>query len=157
MSAIATIGKLGRGVEVRSPWSPALRWGYYDGDYIPASTFEAGLRPDLLSLKVVAGNQQNAAARALLGKDYVTLVDMIDVRGKGGDEDALGANVNEYFVRDIANTGHGNEKGRHIAGLSKKQMVPRRGLGHAGATPAALASAAFRVLTQSAQALCFLG
>ncbi|HDV6322828.1 TPA: hypothetical protein RJR38_004698 [Burkholderia multivorans] len=38
-----------------------------------------------------------------------------------------------------------------------KQMVPRRGLGHTSATPAALASAAFRVLTQSAQALCFLG
>ncbi|WP_219847323.1 hypothetical protein, partial [Burkholderia multivorans] len=38
-----------------------------------------------------------------------------------------------------------------------KQMVPRRGLGHTSATPAALASAALRVLTQSAQALCFLG
>ncbi|MCO8632174.1 hypothetical protein, partial [Burkholderia multivorans] len=38
-----------------------------------------------------------------------------------------------------------------------KQMVPRRGLGHTSATPAALASAAFRVLAQSAQALCFLG
>ncbi|WP_157380367.1 hypothetical protein [Burkholderia ubonensis] len=73
---------------------------------------------------MVAGNQQNAAARALLGKDYVTLVDMIDVRGKGGDEDALGANVNEYFVRDIANTGHGYEKGRHIAGLSKNRWCP---------------------------------
>ncbi|KVW43559.1 hypothetical protein WK95_11655 [Burkholderia ubonensis] len=44
------------------------------------------------------------AARALLGKDYVTLVDMIDVRSKGDDEDALGANVNEYFVHGIANT-----------------------------------------------------
>ncbi|KVV34747.1 hypothetical protein WK81_29855 [Burkholderia ubonensis] len=44
------------------------------------------------------------AARALLGKDYVTLVDMIDVRREGDDEDALGANVNEYFVRGIANT-----------------------------------------------------
>ncbi|PAJ82738.1 hypothetical protein [Burkholderia ubonensis] len=49
--------------------------GYYDGDYVPASTFEAGPRPDLLSLKVVTGNQQNAAVRALLGKDYVTLVE----------------------------------------------------------------------------------
>ncbi len=38
-----------------------------------------------------------------------------------------------------------------------KQMVPRRGLGHTSATPAALASAALRVPTQSAQALCFLG
>lgn len=77
---------------------------YYDGDYVPASTFEARSRPDLLSLKVVTGNQQDAAARALLGKDYVTLVDMIDVRSKGDDEDALGASVNEYFVRGIANT-----------------------------------------------------
>jgi len=33
----------------------------------------------------------------------------------------------------------------------------RRELGHASATPTALASAAFRVPTQSAQALCFLG
>lgn len=64
---------------------------YYDGDYVPASTFEARPKPDLLSLKVVTGNQQDAAARALLGKDYVTLVDMIDVRSKGDDEDALGA------------------------------------------------------------------
>ncbi len=78
--------------------------GYYDGDYVPASTFEARLRPDLLSLKVVTDNRQNAAVRALLGKDYVTLVDMIDVRSKGDDEDALGANVNGYFVRGIANT-----------------------------------------------------
>ncbi|AOK16511.1 hypothetical protein WT26_11100 [Burkholderia cepacia] len=44
------------------------------------------------------------AARALLGKDCVTLVDMIDVRRKGDDEDALGANVNEDFVHGIANT-----------------------------------------------------
>ncbi len=36
-------------------------------------------------------------------------------------------------------------------------VVPRRGLGHASATPAWLASQAFRVLPQSAQALCFLG
>ncbi|WP_420210935.1 hypothetical protein ACN8ZM_08110 [Burkholderia aenigmatica] len=49
------------------------------------------------------------------------------------------------------------KKGRLEADLFKKQMVPRRGLGHTCATPAALASAAFRVLTQSAQALCFLG
>ncbi|WP_310676803.1 hypothetical protein, partial [Burkholderia multivorans] len=48
------------------------------------------------------------------------------------------------------------KKGRHKADLLK-QMVPRRGLGHTSATPAALASAALRVLTQSAQALCFLG
>ncbi|WP_321873488.1 hypothetical protein [Burkholderia ubonensis] len=40
----------------------------------------------------------------MFGKDYVTLVDMIDVRGKGDDEDALGANVNGYFVHGIANT-----------------------------------------------------
>ncbi|KVM83773.1 hypothetical protein WT05_17110 [Burkholderia stagnalis] len=38
-----------------------------------------------------------------------------------------------------------------------KQMVRRRGLGRTGATPAALARVAFRVLTQSAEALCFLG
>ncbi|WP_141715451.1 hypothetical protein [Burkholderia ubonensis] len=90
----------------RAPTATAAQaWGgYYDGDYVPASTFEARLRPDLLSLKVVTGNRQNAAARALLGKDYVTLVDMIDVRSKGDDEDALGANVNGYFVRGIANT-----------------------------------------------------
>ncbi|WP_217262574.1 hypothetical protein, partial [Burkholderia multivorans] len=49
-----------------------------------------------------------------------------------------------------------NEKGRHEADLFKT-VVPRRGLGHASATPAALASAALRVLAQSAQALCFLG
>ncbi|CAM2174868.1 hypothetical protein BC2230_20508 [Burkholderia cepacia] len=49
------------------------------------------------------------------------------------------------------------KKGRLEADLFKKQIVPRRGLGHTCATPAALASAAFRVLTQSAQALCFLG
>ncbi|WGS43665.1 hypothetical protein LFL97_09125 [Burkholderia sp. JSH-S8] len=49
------------------------------------------------------------------------------------------------------------KKGRLEADLFKKQMVPRRGLGHTSATPAALASAAFRVLAQSAQALCFLG
>ncbi|CAG9270169.1 hypothetical protein BCEP4_60093 [Burkholderia cepacia] len=36
------------------------------------------------------------------------------------------------------------------ADLFKKQMMPKRGLGHTCATPAALASAAFRVLTQSA-------
>ncbi|KVO48262.1 hypothetical protein WL04_07475 [Burkholderia ubonensis] len=41
---------------------------------------------------------------SLLGKDYVTLVDMIDVRNKSDDEYPLGANVNEYFVRGIANT-----------------------------------------------------
>ncbi|KVM16341.1 hypothetical protein WL05_24550 [Burkholderia ubonensis] len=40
----------------------------------------------------------------MLGKDYVTLVDMIDVRRNDDDEDALGANVNEYFVHGIANT-----------------------------------------------------
>ncbi|WP_175829036.1 hypothetical protein [Burkholderia cepacia] len=49
------------------------------------------------------------------------------------------------------------KKGRLEADLFRKQMVPRRGLGHTCATPAALASAAFRVLAQSAQALCFLG
>ncbi|WP_332452176.1 lysozyme inhibitor LprI family protein [Burkholderia ubonensis] len=41
---------------------------------------------------------------SVLGKDYVTLVDMIDVRRNDDDEDALGANVNEYFVCGIANT-----------------------------------------------------
>ncbi|WGY69838.1 hypothetical protein KEC55_07670 [Burkholderia cepacia] len=49
------------------------------------------------------------------------------------------------------------KKGRLEADLFRKQTVPRRGLGHACATPVALASAALRVLTQSAQALCFLG
>ncbi|WP_219845710.1 hypothetical protein, partial [Burkholderia multivorans] len=63
----------------------------------------------------------------------------------------LGEKVSTYF-----RTGHENEKGRLRADLFKK-VVPRRGLGHTSATPAALASAAFRVLAQSAQALCFLG
>ncbi|SOZ35103.1 protein of unknown function [Cupriavidus neocaledonicus] len=44
-----------------------------------------------------------------------------------------------------------------LAQILFKFLVPRRGLGHACATPAALASAALLVLAKSAQALFFLG
>lgn len=77
---------------------------YYEGDYIPTSQFKTRSKPDLLSLHVLADAKQNAAAHALLGKDYETLVDTINMQTEGDDKDGLGASVGEYFVRGVAST-----------------------------------------------------
>lgn len=76
----------------------------YDGDYITAARFARKPRADLLSLKVLETPAQNAAAHALLGKDYDTLVDTINMGDTGGsDSDGLGASVGTFFVRGLAN------------------------------------------------------
>ncbi|WP_287813037.1 hypothetical protein, partial [Burkholderia sp.] len=84
----------------------------------------------------------------------------MDVFGRGGQcvQARCGERKSSMSARACASIPAPEmKKGRLEADLFKIQMVPRRGLGHTGATPAALASAAFRVLTQNAQALCFLG
>jgi uncharacterized protein YecT (DUF1311 family) len=75
----------------------------YDGDYITTARFAKKPSADLLSLKVLGTPAQNAAAHALLGKDYDTLVSTINMRAVGAaDVDGLGATVGTYFVRGLA-------------------------------------------------------
>lgn len=61
---------------------------------------EAGL----LTLKVLDSGQQDKAARSLLGKDYDTVVATINMSDPGQDIDHLGAKVERFFVRGIADT-----------------------------------------------------
>ncbi|KRF02074.1 hypothetical protein ASG87_11355 [Frateuria sp. Soil773] len=76
----------------------------YAGDYRPAAEQAGRPAADLLSLGVLDTPAQNEAARALLGKDYDTLVDDVNMQGEVDDLDGLGAAVGSYFVRGIANT-----------------------------------------------------
>jgi hypothetical protein len=76
----------------------------YAGNYIPTAQFKTRSKPDLLSLKVLDDAKQNSAAHTLLGKDYDTLVDTIDLSAPDGDQDRLGAKVENYFVRGLAPT-----------------------------------------------------
>jgi uncharacterized protein YecT (DUF1311 family) len=77
---------------------------YYSGDYIPTAQFKTRPKPDLLSLKVLDDAKQNAAAHALLGKDYNALRDTINLGTQANDQDQVGAKVDEYFVRGLAST-----------------------------------------------------
>lgn len=76
---------------------------YYGGNYLPASAMAAKPKPDLVSLKLLDA-AQNAQARKLLGRDYSTLVDTVNLCGDGEDKDQLGAKVTDCFVRGLANT-----------------------------------------------------
>lgn len=76
----------------------------YAGDYLPAAEQAGKPAADLLSLGVLDTAAQNDAAHALLGKDYATLVDDINMQGEVDDLDGLGATVGSYFVRGIANS-----------------------------------------------------
>ena len=75
---------------------------YYDGNYIQTSLFKARPKPNLLSLKVLTDARQNAAAHALLGTDYSTLMDTINMQTGGDDQDGLGADVTMFAVRGLA-------------------------------------------------------
>jgi hypothetical protein len=76
----------------------------YAGDYVTASEAQARPRADLVTLKVLTDARQNAVAHKLLGADYQTLVDMINVSADEKDLDGLNANVTSYWVRGIATT-----------------------------------------------------
>ncbi|WP_266156325.1 lysozyme inhibitor LprI family protein [Dyella silvatica] len=76
----------------------------YGGDYVPVAIAEAKPAPTLLSLKVLDQPAQDLAARQLLGKDYGTLLDTVNLSSTADDLDHLGATVGTYFVRGIANT-----------------------------------------------------
>lgn len=74
----------------------------YGGDYVPAATADAKPAPTLLSLKVLDQPAQDLAARQLLGKDYGTLLNTVNLGSTADDLDRLGATVDSYFVRGLA-------------------------------------------------------
>lgn len=76
----------------------------YAGNYVTAAQSQSKPPADLLSLKVVADAQQNAAAHKLLGADYQTLVDVVNLSADEKDLDGLNAHVTSYWVRGIATT-----------------------------------------------------
>jgi uncharacterized protein len=76
----------------------------YSGDYVTASKAQASRPADLVTLKVLTDARQNAIAHALLGTDYQTLVDTINVSADEQDLDGLNAGVTSYWVRGIATT-----------------------------------------------------
>ena len=76
----------------------------YSGDYVTASKAQARPPADLVTLKVLTDARQNAVAHKLLGADYQTLVDMINVSADEKDLDGLNASVTSYWVRGIATT-----------------------------------------------------
>ncbi|AIO37321.1 hypothetical protein DM40_5643 [Burkholderia cenocepacia] len=76
----------------------------YSGDYVTAANMQASLPADLVTLKVLTDARQNAIAHKLLGADYQTLVDMVNVRAAEQDLDGLNADVKSYWVRGIAAT-----------------------------------------------------
>ncbi|UEP33164.1 MULTISPECIES: lysozyme inhibitor LprI family protein [unclassified Burkholderia] len=76
----------------------------YAGDYVTASEAQARPPADLVTLKVLTDARQNAVAHKLLGADYQTLVDMINVSADEKDLDGLNANATAYWVRGIATT-----------------------------------------------------
>ena len=77
---------------------------YYAGSYVTALRLASRPEADLLSLQVLADKTQNAAAHALLGKDYDVLVDCANVQGGGDDLDGLGAEVRTLWVNGLAST-----------------------------------------------------
>ncbi|WP_354164501.1 lysozyme inhibitor LprI family protein [Burkholderia sp. 567] len=79
----------------------------YSGDYVTASKAQARPPADLVTLKVLTDARQNAVAHKLLGADYQTLVDMINVSADEKDLDGLNASVTSYWVRGIATTNAG--------------------------------------------------
>ncbi|WP_175672745.1 lysozyme inhibitor LprI family protein [Burkholderia ambifaria] len=76
----------------------------YSGDYVTASKAQASQPADLVTLKVLTDARQNAVAHKLLGADYQTLVDMINVSADEKDLDGLNASATSYWVRGIATT-----------------------------------------------------
>lgn len=76
----------------------------YSGDYVAASKAQATPAADLVTLKVLTDARQNAIAHKLLGADYQTLVDMINVSAAEQDLDGMNADVKSYWVRGIATT-----------------------------------------------------
>lgn len=81
--------------------SSAVGWG---GEYVTWVKFAAKPEADLLTLKVLDDAAQNKAAHALLGKDYETVVDTVNMSDPQEDLDRLGAKVQRFFVRELANT-----------------------------------------------------
>lgn len=76
----------------------------YEGEYVTHAKFAAKPQTDLLTLKVLDDAKQNQAARSLLGNDYQAVVDTINLTDDGEDLDHLGAKVQHFFVRGLANT-----------------------------------------------------
>ncbi len=76
----------------------------YSGDYVTASKAQASPPADLVTLKVLTDARQNAVAHKLLGADYQTLVDVINVSADEKDLDGLNASATSYWVRGIATT-----------------------------------------------------
>ncbi|RQR31474.1 DUF1311 domain-containing protein [Burkholderia sp. Bp9143] len=76
----------------------------YSGDYVTASKAQASSPADLVTLKVLTDARQNAIAHTLLGADYQTLVDTVNVSADEKDLDGLNAAVTSYWVRGIATT-----------------------------------------------------
>lgn len=76
----------------------------FEGEYITHAKFAAKPQSDLLTLKALDDAKQNQAARALLGKDYDTVVETVNLSDPGEDADQLGAKVQRFFVRGLANT-----------------------------------------------------
>jgi uncharacterized protein YecT (DUF1311 family) len=74
------------------------------GEYVTWAKFAAKPQADLVTLKVLDDAAQNKAAHSLLGKDYETVVDTVNMNDPQQDLDGLGANVQHFFVRGLADT-----------------------------------------------------
>jgi len=74
------------------------------GEYVTWAKFAAKPQADLVTLKVLDDAAQNKAAHSLLGRDYETVVDTVNMNDPQQDLDGLGANVQHFFVRGLADT-----------------------------------------------------
>ncbi len=74
------------------------------GEYVTWAKVAAKPQADLLTLKVLDDASQNKAAHALLGKDYEAVVDTVNMSDPQQDIDGLGAKVQHFFVRGLADT-----------------------------------------------------
>lgn len=76
----------------------------FGGKYVTFAAMNAKPSADLVSLHVLSDREANDAAHALLGRDYDALVSTINLRSDAADLDHLGAKVQQFFVRGLANT-----------------------------------------------------
>jgi uncharacterized protein len=73
----------------------------YGGSYISAAQAATRPKPDLHGLGIVSSASADASIRRLLGTDYDTLVDDVNMRAV---DNAAGATTTQVWVRGIANT-----------------------------------------------------
>jgi uncharacterized protein YecT (DUF1311 family) len=73
----------------------------YGGSYVTAAQHASKPEPDLRNLGIVASAEDETAVRKLLGKDYATLVDDVNMRAT---DTANGITTTQLWVRGIANT-----------------------------------------------------